>query len=221
MKALVPSLALVTLCAGLAVAQQQTPPAQTPPAQAPAAQTPPAQAPAAQAPPAQAPAAQAVPPPAPQPAPCSAPEFRQLDFWVGEWDLAGEQLVSSNPVRYQSGRHKNSIQKTFDGCVIQENFDDLNGFHGMSVSTYDAQDGKWKQTWVDNAGNYIALVGEFKDGKMVFTRHTTTRQGRPVIQRMVFSDIKPDSFSWNWESSADEGKTWRSNWKLNYTRKKT
>jgi hypothetical protein len=198
MKSLISSLALITLAAGVASAQQQPPPAQTPAAPAPQA---------------------AAPAPPPQPAPCSGPEYRQLDFWIGEWDVEGDSRVGSNPDKWQHGKHKNSITKAFDGCVIQENFDDLAGFHGMSVSMYDAKSGKWKQTWVDNAGSYFDLVGEFKDGKMVLV-HQTTIQGKPALQRMVFSDIKSDSLHWDWESSVDDGKTWRTNWKLVYTRKK-
>jgi hypothetical protein len=155
----------------------------------------------------------------PTPPACSAPEFKQFDFWVGEWDAEGQSRVG-NTDNWQTGNHKNSIRKTFDGCVIEENFDDLAGFHGMSVSTYDIKSAKWKQTWVDNAGSYIDLVGGFEDGKMVLV-HRTTQQGQPVLQRMTFSDIKPDGFHWDWASSLDDGQTWRTNWKLTYTRKKS
>jgi len=40
------------------------------------------------------------------------------------------------------------------------------------------------------------------------------------MQRMVFSEIRNDSFLWNWESSADNGKTWKNNWKINYKKRK-
>ncbi len=200
-KALTPILTLAALCGSLALAQQ-TPPAAPPAAPAPSAQP------------------QAAVPPPPQPAPCTAPEFKQFDFWVGEWDLEGKTPVANRPNEFTTGRHRNSIKKTFDGCVIQESFDDLAGFQGMSVSMYDAQARKWKQTWVDNAGTYLDLVGEFKDGKMVLLRNTVNARGIPVVQRMTFSNIKPDSFDWDWEASRDEGKTWVLSWKIHYTRKK-
>lgn len=200
LKALTSTLTLTALCGSLALAQQQTPPA-APQDQAPAQP-------------------QAAAPPPPQPAPCTAPEFKQFDFWVGEWDLEGKSPVPNKPNEFTTGRHKNTIVKTLDGCVIQENFDDLAGFRGMSVSMYDAKAGKWKQTWVDNAGAYLDLVGEFKDGKMVLMRKAVNARGIPVVQRMTFSNIKPDSFDWDWDASRDDGKTWVSNWKIHYTRKK-
>jgi hypothetical protein len=37
--------------------------------------------------------------------------------------------------------------------------------------------------------------------------------------RMVFTNIKPDSFDWRWEASTDGGKTWQVNWPIHYKRK--
>ncbi len=42
---------------------------------------------------------------------CDSPESRQLDFWVGEWDLA-----------YAGGKSRNLVSKSLDGCVILEQF---------------------------------------------------------------------------------------------------
>jgi hypothetical protein len=37
---------------------------------------------------------------------------------------------------------------------------------------------------------------------------------------MIFSNIQKDSLEWNWESSLDDGKTWKTNWKIFYKRRK-
>ncbi|MEQ1923390.1 MAG: hypothetical protein ABL952_12860, partial [Pyrinomonadaceae bacterium] len=42
---------------------------------------------------------------------------------------------------------------------------------------------------------------------------------KKVKQRMIFSNIRTDSIEWNWESSTDDGKTWKTNWKINYKRR--
>lgn len=89
--------------------------------------------------------------------PCSTPEARQFDFWLGEWDLTWGE----------GGKGRNVITREYGGCVIQEKFDWQPGMdlQGMSVSTYDAKRGVRQQTWVDNNGSYLDLVGGFKDGK--------------------------------------------------------
>ena len=88
-----------------------------------------------------------------------SPELRQFDFWLGEWDLTWGE----------SGRGINRITAVLDNRVIQEEFDGTPStpLRGLSVSTYNAQMGKWQQTWVDNTGSYLDFVGEFVDGKMI------------------------------------------------------
>jgi hypothetical protein len=156
--------------------------------------------------------------PAAPPAPCASPESRQLDFWVGEWDLSWP-----GPGGKPGGTATNRIEKTLGGCVIEEHFtaDGPNALVGHSVSTYNPREKAWKQTWVDNQGAYIALTGEFKDGEMRLVSHGTSPDGKATMGRMVFSNIKPDSFDWRWESSKDGGKTWQLQWPIHYQRKGT
>jgi hypothetical protein len=94
-----------------------------------------------------------------QPKPCSEPEQKQLDFWVGEWDLT---WPGNNPGETAHGT--NTIKRILDGCIVQENFSGGDAMHlrGQSVSIFDIRGGKWKQTWVDNEGGYLDLVGESK-----------------------------------------------------------
>jgi Protein of unknown function (DUF1579) len=155
----------------------------------------------------------------PPPAPCTGPEHHQLDFWVGEWDLTWPGQ-GNNP----AGTATNRIEKILDGCAVQENFTGTSGprpLLGRSLSTYSAREKVWKQTWVDSQGAYLDFTGEFKDGEMRLSRHATGPAGKPRLARMVFTNIKPDSFDWRWEFSADDGKTWSVAWPIHYQRKGT
>jgi hypothetical protein len=76
-----------------------------------------------------------------------------------------------------------------------------------------------KQTWVDNSGSYLDLIGEFKDGQMILVREADDGSGRKLLQRMVWKNIRPDSLDWSWERSEDEGKTWRVLWLIHYQRR--
>lgn len=143
--------------------------------------------------------------------PCDFPEAKQFDFWLGEWNLTWAD----------SGKGFNKVEKILGGCVIQENFDGLNStpLKGISVSTYNKNLKKWQQTWVDNSGAYLDFVGEFSEGKMILAREFTNKEGKKIKQRMVWFDIKENSLNWNWESSLDEGKTWKPLWQIHYSRK--
>lgn len=152
----------------------------------------------------------------PAPDPCVAPEQKQLEFWVGDWDLTwpGEK-------QGQTDHGTNSIHRSLNGCVVQENFSGGDAMHlrGMSVSLFDTRAGKWKQTWVDNEGEYLDFVGEFKDGQMILARDAVRPDRTKVIQRMVFKNITANEFDWSWEFSKDGGKTWEVQWPIHYKRK--
>lgn len=146
----------------------------------------------------------------PKEPPCSVPEAGQFDFWVGEWDANwGENSAGTN-----------SIKKIMDGCVILENFDGTPSIplKGMSVSTFSEQSGKWQQTWVDNSGGYLDFVGGFEDGKMILSREFV-KDGKKLMQRMVWFNISENEFDWNWERSEDSGKIWKVLWSIHYKRK--
>jgi hypothetical protein len=148
--------------------------------------------------------------------PCSEAEQKQLEFWVGEWDLT---WPGNNAGEIAHGT--NSIRRILDGCVVEENFSGGDAMHlrGRSVSIIDTTAAKWKQTWVDNEGGYLDFVGEFKDGQMILGRESTRPDGSKRLQRMVFKNITHDEFDWSWEGSKDGGKTWSVVWPIHYKRK--
>ncbi|HYC37399.1 MAG TPA: DUF1579 family protein [Usitatibacter sp.] len=146
---------------------------------------------------------------------CDSPESKQLDFWVGEWEAT--YAGPNNTV----GKSRNRITKIMDGCVVLEEFSGAPGtkLNGHSVSTFDRASRQWKQAWVDNTASYLDFTGVFAEGRMTFAREIE-RQGKKVRQRMVFQDIRPESFKWLWQGSNDNGATWTTQWEIDYRRVK-
>lgn len=146
----------------------------------------------------------------PPPAPCREPGFRQLDFWVGTWDLTWNGGTGTNVV----------TRDEYGDCVIIEHFadDDPAGMRGTSVSTYDPGHGIWRQTWVDTNGAYLDFTGGW-DGERMTLGRTIDRDGKELRQRMVFHDIAADSLTWDWETSTDGGETWAMRWQIGYRRR--
>lgn len=150
--------------------------------------------------------------------PCSTPEARQLDFWLGEWELTwpAEQMGGARGVL---GRGRNSITRLFDDCVIEENFmtDDAS-YRGHSVSVYDVSAEVWRQTWVDSAGGYLWLTGGEVDGQMILSTEPVEKEAGVAVNRMVFADVETDSLEWVWQRSDDGGSTWTDLWNISYRR---
>ncbi|MBV60218.1 MAG: hypothetical protein CMH65_02850 [Nevskiales bacterium] len=134
-----------------------------------------------------------------------------FDFWLGQWNLTWGS----------DGQATNQVSRILDEQVILEQFDARPGdqLAGMSVTVYDAKADQWKQTWVDNTGAYLDFTGGLApDGSMELFRPAQTAEGQPMLQRMVWYNIRPNSLDWNWERSTDGGASWQTVWKIHYER---
>ncbi|MCB0264087.1 MAG: DUF1579 family protein [Calditrichaeota bacterium] len=151
--------------------------------------------------------------------PCSAPEARQFDFWIGEWELTWPGGQGGTP-EGQTGRGVNHVVQYLGECVIFENFSFADSsFIGKSWSVYNLQKQLWQQTWVDNSGGYLLFTGGFADGKMELRTAPFQRNGVTYVSRMVFRNIAANAFDWDWQRSADNGETWQDVWNIHYQRK--
>lgn len=134
------------------------------------------------------------------PPPCSAPEHRQFDFWLGEWE-----------VRDSAGKlaGNNRITRVQQGCALLEEWKGSSGVTGMSLNAYDADRKRWHQTWVDSTGGLLIIEGAFKDGKMVLSGEAMSNDTPPkkTMQRITW-EPRDGTVRQLWESSNDDGKTW-------------
>ena len=141
--------------------------------------------------------------------PCrSRPEYRQFDFWVGEW-------LPRNPQGVTVGT--SSIQSILNGCIVFENWETPVSA-GKSFNLFDTRDGKWHQTWVDGRGLMTHYVGGLVDGNMVLVADTVTG-GKKSLARMTFSKLPDGNVRQHGESSTDDGKTWTTTFDFTYVRK--
>lgn len=135
------------------------------------------------------------------PCPCCAAEFRQFDFWVGNWE-------TYQPDGKLAGR--NLIVFVQDSCVIQENWTSAApGYTGTSYNFYNPQTGKWHQTWVDNQGGSLLLSGNLEKENMVLWSDVMKDQkGTPYRNRITWTPNADGAVRQYWEITKDDGKTW-------------
>jgi hypothetical protein len=132
-------------------------------------------------------------------APCSALEFRQFDFWLGDWDV----FDADNPATPVARARITSI---LDGCVVHEDYQDTKGSHGESFSIYDASRKVWHQTWVTNHGRLLTIEGSFQNGEMLLTGVDYPNRNQRHI-RGAWKPI-PGGVSEIAATSTDAAKTW-------------
>jgi hypothetical protein len=142
--------------------------------------------------------------------PCSKiPEYRQFDFWIGEWSVTDTKSGSA------AGNSK--VELILNDCVILENWQPAMGAAGKSINTYNQQEKKWRQTWVDASGAMTELYdGEFKDGTMMFYAKPDEKGN---VLRLSFKKISTNEVRQIGEMSADNKKTWSDSFDLTYKRK--
>ncbi len=142
---------------------------------------------------------------------CKSSESRQFDFWVGDWDIV------KNGTTEPTGQ--SSVQLILGNCVIFENYTNK-AFAGKSFNIYNAGLKKWQQFWVDNQGQTIEFVGEFKENGMRFTGESLNAKGEKTIHRMTFTPMSEGRVRQLLEDSKDNGKTWSTSYDGIYVKKK-
>ena len=80
----------------------------------------------------------------------------------------------------------------------------------------------WQQTWIDNKGGMTEYVNSKweKDKMIVTTRNEKQKNGTYKMMRMTFTKLNDDKVRQFGESSVDEGKIWKTDFDLEYRRKK-
>jgi hypothetical protein len=150
--------------------------------------------------------------------PCSRPEFRQFDFWIGNWDVYAKNEA-------KAGTSKISL--ILDSCIILEEWTSANTvsgiiYSGKSFNKYNPSSGQWQQTWVDNVGGSTEyLKGEYANGKMIFTTNPFSfNKDTMAIRKLTFYNLEADKVRQHGEISKDKGATWATEYDLEYRRRK-
>lgn len=121
--------------------------------------------------------------------PCTAPEYRQFDFWVGAWEVhAGDRVAG-----------RNVITAVLGGCALHEDWESAGGVPGHSYSFYDAARESWHQTWIDAGGSALYLDGGWNGEAMVMGDGTN---------RVTWTPLEGGRVRQHWERTIDGGETW-------------
>lgn len=130
---------------------------------------------------------------------CAASEYKQFDFWIGDWDVvdAGKPDVVAARVR---------VDRMLDGCALHEQYQDATGLRGESFTVYDAARRVWHQSWVTNRGQFLAIEGALHGSTMILTGADPTK-GPSGRVRGTWTPIR-EGVREVAVTSSDGGKTW-------------
>jgi hypothetical protein len=152
---------------------------------------------------------------------------RDFDFEIGTWAIRMKRLahpLSGSSEWVSPDGYSHIVRKVWNGgasLAELENDRPAAHFDGLMLRMYDPQSHEWSIYWGSSKTGTLdaPLIGHFANGRGEFFQHDTY-QGKPILVRVVYSDITPASFHTEQAYSADDGKTWETNLSQTFTRNK-
>jgi len=154
--------------------------------------------------------------------PALAPEARQFDFWVGEWDV-NLRVRQADLTWTNQHRAVANIYPILSGKAVLELWseDRVDGIKGYSLRYFDQARDEWV-LWLNwpgaNRSGSSSLAGTFRHGRGDFYSTSVAPDGTETISRYSFNDITPNSLRWDDAFSTDGGATWRNGWIMEFSR---
>jgi len=147
-----------------------------------------------------------------------------FDFVIGSWTVHNRRL--RHPLTgfdsWNEFEATSVARKIWGGLANMDEYegDSPSGrIRGMTLRLYDPKAHQWRLYWSNAANGRLdtPMVGEFKDGRGEFYDQETW-EGRSIYVRFIWSGITPTSCHWEQAFSADGGRTWETNWTMDFTR---
>jgi hypothetical protein len=138
------------------------------------------------------------------PAPDRLEKMKLYGWLIGSWTM--DATIFPDGGAPHRGKGEIHFGWTLEGRAIQDVWILPGIFYGTTLRIYDPGIDAWHILWSDPL-------------RQVYTRQIGRARGEDIVQlgdndageslRWSFTAIKPDSFRWTGERSADGGKTWR------------
>jgi hypothetical protein len=145
--------------------------------------------------------------------PCSASsDNRQLDFWLGDWTVTFPGMP---------GSATSKVYLALDKCLVVESWDGGKGHKGENMFAYSSDDKSWHGMFADNQGRVHVFEGKVAQGSAEFHGPSRGPNGEAVLNRIKVVRVSANKVEQSWEKSTDNGATWKTDFRGEYSRKKS
>jgi hypothetical protein len=149
-----------------------------------------------------------------------------FDFNLGVWKTHIKRMLEplSNSGKFVELNGTVTVRKVWEGRAQLEEIDaegPNSHLHGLTLFLYNPQARQWSQTFAASSDGMLEppMVGAFKQGRGELYSQETY-QGRSILTRGVWSDIKADSHRFEISYSQDGGASWSLAFSADLTRAK-
>jgi len=148
-----------------------------------------------------------------------------FDFLIGTWKVRHQRLRErlKGSTSWEEFAGTSVARKVLDGLgnMDEGTMERESGFmRGMTVRLFDPNTRQWSLYWADSVNPWnwhLPQIGEFKDGRGEFYAHEPFG-GKYIFSRYIWSAITAASCRWEQAFSADAGRTWETNWIMDFER---
>jgi hypothetical protein len=148
--------------------------------------------------------------------------MNDFDFLIGSWTVTnrrlGKLLAGSDDWDVFPGT--TTCWSLFEGGGNMDEivFPTL-GSRGCTLRLFDVEREEWSLYWANSRTGLLqpSVAGTFTDGRGDFYGDDV-HEGVPVKVHYIWSGTTTSSPRWEQEFSADGGRTWESNWVMEFTR---
>jgi hypothetical protein len=149
---------------------------------------------------------------------------RDFDFLIGDWSVQHRRLRRRlvDDTGWDEFTSSASARKILGGLG---NFDEIaiplpsGAYLGATLRLFNPATRLWSIYWIDSRHPVLdpPMVGQFSEGRGLFYGDDRL-DGRPVRVRFIWTPVTAQSCRWEQAFSADEGRTWETNWTMSFTR---
>jgi len=147
---------------------------------------------------------------------------RDFDFLIGVWTINNRRLARRlvGSQEWEDFWSTAECRLILDGCG---NIDEIkapeHGLFGMRLRLFDPARREWSLYWANSHDGILQppVVGWFSKGRGEFYGDDRY-EGRSIRVRYIWSEITPISARWEQAFSLDRGKSWETNWVMDFVR---
>lgn len=149
-----------------------------------------------------------------------------FDFFFGDWKVRHRYLKTrlAGSTEWLEFDGTTKAQPLLGGAGnVDDNILDKPGdpYRAVTVRAYDAKTNTWAIWWIDGRTPTGPLdppmLGRFENGVGTFFSDQTFN-GKPIKVRFLWTPKSDSAAQWEQAFSADGGKTWETNWVMQFTR---
>lgn len=148
-----------------------------------------------------------------------------FDFFIGSWDVKHRRLTQrlKGCNTWEEFSSVSVARKILGGLgnMDETTMDTLAGrVEGMTVRLFDPQSKQWSIYWADSKSGILQtpMIGRFQNGRGEFYDQETF-EGMSIFSRFIWTPISDAMCRWEQAFSADGGRTWETNWIMEFSRR--